>query len=134
MCAEEGEFRIPSFTVSSSFVEVLEIPSKFLNLFVVASLPFLCHRNFRCSGYFSLFENNKQTNKQTNKKNISRITETALPKDVTWFLKCPCLPKWLCALVLLLWNGSFVECGVLIGSHFPSDNFHLREIPAMHAG
>ena len=56
--------------LSSSFdlnwsIEVLEIPSKFLNLFVVASLPFLC----------------------------------------------PCLPKWLCALVLLLWNGSFVECG-----------------------
>ena len=48
--------------------------------------------------------------------------------------KGPCSPKRLCVFVLLFWNGSSVECSVLIGCLFPSDNFQLREIPAMHSG
>ena len=32
------------------------------------------------------------------------------------------------------WNGSFVECSVLIGCYFPGGNFQLREIPAKHSG
>ena len=46
----------------------------------------------------------------------------------------PCSPKRPCALFLLIWNGSFVECSALIGCYFPSDNFQAREIPAMHSG
>ena len=49
-------------------------------------------------------------------------------------IKDPCSPKRLCALVLLFWPGSFIECSVLIGCYFPSGNFQLREIPAMHSG
>ena len=30
-------------------------------------------------------------------------------------IKGPCLPNWFCVLVVLFWNGSFVECSVLIG-------------------
>ena len=52
---------------------------------------------------------------------------------VTTF-KGPCPPKRLCALVVLFWPGSFVECCVLIGCYFPSDNFQLREIPVIHSG
>ena len=38
---------------------------------------------------------------------------------------------YLFALVLLFWNGLFVECSVLIGCYnFPSNNFQL----AMHSG
>ena len=37
-------------------------------------------------------------------------------------------------LVLLFWNGSFLECSVLLGCYFPSDNFHIRKIPAMFLG
>ena len=43
-------------------------------------------------------------------------------------------PKQLCALFASFWNGSSVECSVPIGYHFPSDNFQLREISAMHSG
>ena len=42
--------------------------------------------------------------------------------------------KPLCTLVLLFWNGLFVECSVLISCYFPSDNFQLCENPAMHSG
>ena len=49
-------------------------------------------------------------------------------------LKYPYSHKRLCALVLLFWPGSFVECSVLIGCYFPRGNFQLREIPAMHSG
>ena len=30
--------------------------------------------------------------------------------------------------------GSFVDCSILIGCYFPSDNFQVRENPAMHSG
>ena len=52
----------------------------------------------------------------------------------TLYLKGPLSPKRLCALVLLFWPASFVECSVLIGCYFPSGNFQLREIHAMHSG
>ena len=49
--------------------------------------------------------------------------DTLAPK--TWLItkrvdnfKGPCSPKWLCALVFLFWNDSFVKCSVLIGFHF----------------
>ena len=42
-------------------------------------------------------------------------------------VKCPCSPKWLCRLVLLFWNCLFVECSVLIGCYFSSDNFQLQK-------
>ena len=56
------------------------------------------------------------------------------PSTSTRELKGPCSPKWPCALVLLFWNGSFVESSVLIGCYFPSDKFQLREIPATYSG
>ena len=40
-----------------------------------------------------------------------------VPFDGFW-IKGPCLPKRLCALVFLFWNDSFVKCSVLIGFHF----------------
>ena len=49
-------------------------------------------------------------------------------------LKGPCSPKGLCMLVLLFWNGSFVEGSVLISCYFPSNNFQLCKIPTMYSG
>ena len=55
-----------------------------------------------------------------------------LTSEVYDNLKGPCSPKRLCTLFLLFLPGSLVEYCVLIGCYFPSDNFQLREIPAMH--
>ena len=78
-------------------------------------------------------------NENTNRIQTGLLSNQTTPKRERFelgllVLKGPCSPKWLCALVLLFGNVSLVECSVLIGSHFPSDNFHLREILAMHSG
>ena len=57
-----------------------------------------------------------------------------LSSIANYYFKDPCSPKRLCALFLLFWNGSFIECRVLNGCHFPSDNFQLLKIPAMNSG
>ena len=54
--------------------------------------------------------------------------------DLNLFLKAHVHPSDFARFFVLFCNGPFVECSLLIGYYFASDNFQLREIAAMHSG